>query len=340
MNESTENNGTPISGLLSWLRLLRVSALPSAVSNILMAYLLANQSWTPTFELGLLILASSALYLGGMVLNDVFDVDVDRVERPGRPLPAGSISLGAATWAGYGLLVAGVLLAGAAGWIGSHSAGLAWNSPLVRSALISILLAICIFLYDGPWKRTMLAPGLMGGCRILNILLGASTFIPLATNLDANTDHLIIGLPAVVWWVAISVGLLITGVTLFGRREAVQVQPRAPLLIAAVLIGGGLIGLALTAWCSTPFEIPPQTKKVFPLFIGIISLTIVRRVAEAVVTMEPKKIQMAVISVLRSLIIFDAAICYLTMPHQIGYAFAVLALLVPTILLSKTISST
>ena len=43
-----------------------------------------------------LLVASGCLYTAGMVLNDVFDYEIDRHERPFRPLPSGRISLGAA----------------------------------------------------------------------------------------------------------------------------------------------------------------------------------------------------------------------------------------------------
>jgi 4-hydroxybenzoate polyprenyltransferase len=327
-------------GIMPWLKLLRVSALPSAISNILMAYLVAHQSWTPTLELGLLILASSSLYLAGMVLNDVYDFDVDLKQRPNRPLPAGQISKQLASGVGFGLLIVGILFACVAGWMGNHGATIGPDSPLTRAILISAVLAIFIVLYDGPLKKTILAPLLMGGCRSLNILLGASTFIPLATGLETATPNLLFGMPLMIWWIAAAVGILVAGVTLLGRREAVEVQPRLPLILAGLLILASLIGLAAVVYCPAPFEIADRTRKVFPLFLGIISLTILRRVIEAIAVAKPKPIQAAVISVLRSLIIFDAAICYLTMPHSIGYAMAVLSLLVPTFVLARFVRTT
>jgi 4-hydroxybenzoate polyprenyltransferase len=305
-----------------------------------MAYLLANQSWTPTIDLGLLILASSCLYLGGMVLNDVFDFEVDLIERPQRPLPAKQISRDTARWVGYGLLLSGVTLASLAGWAGNHGSELTFASPLVRCFTVSVLLAICIVLYDGPLKKTILAPGLMGTCRSLNILLGASTFIPLATSLDASSNPHVLGLPQAVWWIALAVGVMISGVTLLGRREAVDSQPRFPLAMGAAMVITGLIGLALVVYCPTTFEISGKTKQLFPLFVCLISLTIARRVIEAAVVASPKKIQSAIISVLKSVIIFDALICYLVAPFNLMYALVVVALLIPSILLSKAISST
>jgi 4-hydroxybenzoate polyprenyltransferase len=242
-------------------------------------------------------------------------------------------------------LIAGVLVACIAGWLGNADAEIDFYSTLFRTGTIATLLAVCIVLYDGPLKRTIVAPVLMGGCRTLNILLGASTFIPFASGLDVGLEGnsatgLFLGLPLVVWWVAVAIGTLITGATLLGRKEAVEDQGRLPLAIGGILIVAGLVGLSLAVYCPTSFEISDQIKQVFPLFIGIISLTILRRVVEAVVVAKPKPIQASVIAVLRSLIILDAAICYLVMPQHVGYAFGVLALLIPTVLLGRYISTT
>ena len=45
------------------------------------------------FVLPWLLLSSAGLYLGGMVLNDVFDARLDAVERPERPIPSGRVSI-------------------------------------------------------------------------------------------------------------------------------------------------------------------------------------------------------------------------------------------------------
>ena len=77
----------------------RVSNLPTVWSNCLVGWLLgggenyANLPW--------LFFGVSALYLGGMFLNDAFDVDFDRQHRPERPIPSRAISL-PAVW-GWGL---------------------------------------------------------------------------------------------------------------------------------------------------------------------------------------------------------------------------------------------
>ena len=160
--------------MMAWARLLRVANVPTAWTNVLVAFLFAHGSWSPTGELVLLLLATSCLFCGGMVLNDVFDAKVDAVERPSRPIPSGAISLAAARSVAIGLLVLGLAFAFAAGMLAMADSA-AGVSTLVRSACCGIAVVLSIWLYDGPLKRTWLAPLAMGSCRFFNILLGAST---------------------------------------------------------------------------------------------------------------------------------------------------------------------
>ena len=82
--------------MLTWLQLMRFPTVFTALSNILCGYLITHKFRAVDLfqhgNLGLLLLASAGLYLGGMVLNDVFDAQLDAVERPERPIPSGDIS--------------------------------------------------------------------------------------------------------------------------------------------------------------------------------------------------------------------------------------------------------
>ena len=62
-----------------------------------------------------LLAASMVLYASGIMLNDVFDFEVDRLERPGRPLPSGRASRRTAAWVGGLGLRSGPCLALASG---------------------------------------------------------------------------------------------------------------------------------------------------------------------------------------------------------------------------------
>ncbi|MGC4001710.1 MAG: UbiA family prenyltransferase [Pirellulales bacterium] len=107
--------------MLPYLKLMRFPNVFSAFADILLGWLVAKTATAPWThdtatpdelkQLGLLLLASAGLYLAGMVLNDVFDFDIDAVERSSRPLPSGRIPRTNATKLGWGLLAFGLLAA-------------------------------------------------------------------------------------------------------------------------------------------------------------------------------------------------------------------------------------
>lgn len=309
------------SNIMAWLRLARVSALPSAISNILAGFLLAHRSWSPGFELAILIGSSCCLYLSGMILNDVFDVAIDSKQRPHRPIPSGQISRKSAVFVGVILMMLGVGLAASLGW---------------RPAAVSIALAICIILYDGVLKNTIVAPLIMGTCRTMNVFLGAST----VASVDGQGIP-VLGFPTLVVWVALSMGVFTAGVTLLARKESSIDQNRASLLLAGVMILLGLLGWAFVTHCpGAQLAAGQNLTMMYPLIIGLIALPILRRVIAAIGTGQPKAIQQAVVTCLKSIIILDAALCFLVAPDKVFYALIVIGLLIPSFLLSRVVSST
>src|SRR6185369_1844192 len=81
--------------LRTLLVLGRVSNLPTVWSNCLAGWWLGGAK--NTTELPLLFAGVTLLYVGGMFLNDAFDVEFDRQYRKERPIPSGAVSL-AAVW--------------------------------------------------------------------------------------------------------------------------------------------------------------------------------------------------------------------------------------------------
>src|SRR5258708_7720876 len=145
--------------LLAWLQLCRLAAVFTAMADIFLGYLLTHDSLESQPEFALLLGASSCLYLAGMVFNDVFDREIDAKERPKRPIPSGRVTVRGAVDLGAILVVGGLALAGAAG---------------MNSLIVAGLLTAAIFLYDGVLKSTIVGPVVMGSCRFLNVMLGAS----------------------------------------------------------------------------------------------------------------------------------------------------------------------
>lgn len=130
----------------------------TAFADVLAGYALADLS--DPRALPWLLLASGCLYAGGVVLNDYFDRDLDRIERPERPIPSGRVQPGRAAAVGGILLVAGVVSA-------MQANDAAW--------LLAGTIAACVLLYDVWGKRhAAFGPVNMGTCRALNLLLGVA----------------------------------------------------------------------------------------------------------------------------------------------------------------------
>ena len=107
-----------------------------------------------------MFLGISALYLGGMFLNDAFDADFDRQHRPGRPIPSGVISLPAVWGWGLGWLTLGALSLIAIG---------------KTTGVLAIVLLVCIVIYDAAHKVITASPWLMGACRFWIYVVAGST---------------------------------------------------------------------------------------------------------------------------------------------------------------------
>ena len=299
---------------MAWLQLLRAAAIPTALSNILLGYLIASGDWQPVSSLLVLLIASASLYSAGMVFNDVFDIETDRKERPSRPLPAGSISVRSATFFGVGLVAIGLLASALAGI----------QAGTLRPVLIAIGLTVMILLYDGPLKKTRLGPLAMGSCRFLNILLGAS-LVPVEAG--------ILGYSKMTLWIAFSIGVLIAGTTAFGRNEA-RKNKLVELLPGAITISTGVFFLLATSFFRD-FPLLDRPRRTFPLLLLLIAAPIFRNVVAAFIQGSPQAIQKTVGSIIRSLIIIDAAFVWLVSNDQLLYPLLVLLLLIPSFLLGR-----
>ncbi len=306
---------------LSLYRLCRFPAVFTALADICAAFLLTHRDWQPGTEFAALLVASAGLYLSGMVFNDVFDRHVDLKERPQRPIPSGQVSLPFAILFGSGLMLTGLIAAAFAGKF---------------SLLVALALCAAIFLYNGLLKKTPIGPVSMGLCRFLNILLGASSAATVVSDLWA--------LPQI--WYAGAMGVYITGVTLFAKREAegARISSLLPGLIVIDLGLGMLavwIGGLLPSW-GIPMP-PGKFQPPEPMFflLGAIALTINRRAINALSKPSPGMIQMAVGAMLLSVISLNAMVIYLYRgPEALNYALITLALVIPATVLRRWVSMT
>ena len=154
-----------MSSLVSWLQLVRLPNLATAVADPLAGFLVVGGfgAYDNLPMGGWLVIASSlCLYAGGMVQNDVADFEIDQRERPLRPLPSGRVSRGVASLVANLLLALGVILTCIAS---------AYVNNLAPSCL-GLTLAAAICCYNRFAKGTRWGSLVMGCCRSLNWSLG------------------------------------------------------------------------------------------------------------------------------------------------------------------------
>jgi hypothetical protein len=195
-----------------WRTLLvlgRVSNLPTVWSNCLAGWYLAGAGTIPS--LLLLCLSATALYIGGMYLNDAFDAEFDRQHRPERPIPSGAIAAGEVWAYGIGLLLIGLIL-------------LAFFSS--KTLIFGVFLVFSILLYDAVHKAVAFSPVLMAICRFLLFLTAASA-----------GDN---GVTGLALWSAIALALYVVGLSYVARSESIRGSVKywptyllaAPILLA------------------------------------------------------------------------------------------------------------
>lgn len=98
--------------------------------------------------------ATSLIAIGGYAINDVFDIEIDKINAPHRPLPAGLMTMGEAKAYSIILFIVGVII------------------PLVvniQASIIAFIGGVLLYLYAAYFKRS----GFVG-----NVMIGLLTAIP------------------------------------------------------------------------------------------------------------------------------------------------------------------
>jgi len=329
--------------LISYLRLLRAPNLFTAMADSAMGFFFVNAAWAwkdGKFEsllpagyliLGLLVCSSTLLYAAGVVLNDVFDYKLDIDERPDRPLPAGDISLGVARVVGWNMLSLGFMLACGVAWLLSNyppaKVDHVWagSSAIInlRPALVALALAAMIVAYNAVLKRTLLGPLAMGSCRMLNVLLGMSVL-----RQPWGPEH---------YLVAGAIGVYIVGVCWFARDEVGRSR-RAHLTGAmlVMLAGAAMLGvLPMVTNNLLPHIVQDPSSWYLPF--GALSVFVAVRCLWAIAEPSPGRVRMVVTQSILALIILDASVCYAA---RGTWALAIVILILPSLILARTIAST
>jgi len=311
--------------IAAFLQLARVPNLPTAVADVATGYLIACGTLERVPEkigpFAALLVISGAIYTGGMILNDYFDADVDTHERPTRPIPSGKVSRREARNLGGLLLIIAVAIAFTV-------------IPGEQTGIIATVLALMVFSYNAVLKkmfisvgqsgqpsksgRVELGPLMLGACRGINIILGASIMTTVLT-------------PSVLL-AAMSVGVFIWGVSVMAKREVEEdmkgrefILPLLMTLLALVLLGYG--------WHRGTFA-----GGAFIVFSALFALVALASGIYVIRNPRSRSVIRNVKIQLRTLIVLDAALA----AGVVGFpgAIIVLALLIPALALDRLFYAT
>ena len=276
--------------LWAYLQMMRPANIVTAWADILAGFAASGAVGLINIQiLGWLLLATTGLYGGGIVLNDVFDADLDAQERPERPIPSGRASRQGATLLGSTLLVIGVVAAA---------------QVSVLSATLACGIALAATLYDAVGKHhPILGPLNMGACRGGNLLLGISA-VPAMIG-----EH---------WFLAVIPIIYIAAVTTISRGEvhgAKNITGTIALLLIGLVIAG-LLSLGLLQDYQVLAALP---------FVALFAVRVLLPFIKAVREPKPEQIRIAVKAGVLSLIVLDATVAagFATLP----YGLLVLSLL-------------
>lgn len=268
---------------IAYIRLMRPANIVTAIADILMGFaasgaLLSLPFWgssSSSFEnlqpLLWLVLSTIGLYGGGVVFNDVFDAELDSIERPERSIPSGKATISGAATLGALLLAGGILAA--------------WQVS-VLSAIIASTIAACALLYDWKGKHhPVLGPINMGACRGGNLLLGISA-IPAAVEQ--------------YWYLSLIPIVYISAITMVSRGEvhggSASALKGAVLLYSLVI--GGIISLTLLPQFNVIYSLP---------FLLLFAYLIFPPLFKAMPAKEPGSIMRAVKAGVLALIVMNAS---------------------------------
>ena len=261
----------------AYLQLMRPANIITAWADILLGYAAAGAfsaviSNLDFVVLGWLIIATTGLYGGGVVFNDVCDAQLDAIERPERPLPSHRASLEGAIILGTALLILGIIAASMVSTV---------------SAILAVMVAITALIYDKWGKhQTIFGPLNMGVCRGGNLLLGVSAVT------DALSDR---------WYLALIPIIYIAAITAISQGE-VKGGKKITGVIAIALVG-------IVISCILSLGLLPEYALLITLpFLILFIALVLPPFIKAAINPRAELIQTAVKAGVLSLIVLDATI--------------------------------
>ncbi len=298
------------SRLFAYLQLTRPANVITAIADIWAGAaivgggLLLSASPDDSFWVKLLLLSLSTigLYAGGVAFNDVFDAELDALERPERPIPSGRVKKSHAASMSSLLLLFGIVAASLVG---------------LPSFVLAVAVALLAVIYDYWGKHQfILGPINMGLCRTGNLLLGMSVFP------ENMLKYWAIGLIPLIY---------VAAITMISRGE-VHGKNKGALYGGVGIYVFIIISIMLLAYLETS-----ELTAVIP-FLALLGYMIFPPLVKAIRFQQPKLIGKSVKAAVISLIILNASLASAFAGWMIG--ILVLLLLPISLWLAKKFAVT
>jgi 4-hydroxybenzoate polyprenyltransferase len=301
-----------------YITLVRLPNIFTAVSNILPGYCIIvtaiSISFTNTNLLYLagLMVTSSLLYMTGIVLNDYFDIEIDKKERPTRPLPSGNVSKRKALIIAISSTIAANVISLAISWM---------------SFVFTLILTAIIIAYDSHLKhKTITGPITMSLARFVNVILGASPAFPMLLLSKESITMLL--------FIATTLFIYILSISILSKKEVSGKVTRLNIIFSFVIVFvvitsisiAGLIGIFQTVVFVN-----------LALFSAVMIITLIS-ILRGHASLGPVHIQNSIRNMIISIIILDSA--FVSGIIGLQYGLATLLLTIPSILLARKLYTT
>ena len=251
----------------------------------------------------LLTITSILLYVVGIIINDYRDLEIDRKERPDRPLPAGKISPRSALAFVFVAAISAIFLATLVG---------------IPSVLLAVILLITIIAYDCWLKNNFLGYFAIALARVINVVLGYSAGITLLISNQNEITRLSV--------ILISTFLYVTAISYISRKEVESSPKKSNFQISTVLLS--LIPAILTFFTlSGVFKWDLFLSLI--IFIGMLIKSLVGKYGSP----NPEVAKKIVRNLVLSIIILDST--FLSGTLGFAYGLSLLVLLIPAVILSR-----
>lgn len=287
-----------------YLLLLRLPNLFTLPSNILVGFAIASAltlTFTSFVQVLLLVTISIFLYCVGLVLNDLFDYNIDKKERPDRPLASGKISRKVA-------IVLVTIFS-----VIALSLSLLVSVPTFG---ISLVLIALIFGYDKYLKNTQAGPFTIAAARVMNVMLGTSVSF---NNIDSFPQFVILVFVLTITFVYVSLIGFISKYEIQGFSENIK------LYLIPVIIAGIISSIMLFTFIGF-FKY--ESLIILALFLFIMTKAVYR-----IQKKDSIGIQQCIQKMIMSIIVLDST--YLSGIRGVEVGLAVLLLIAPLLILSR-----